>query len=677
MEVYQIRVFLEVARHLSFTEASDILNLTQPAVSAKIKSLEIELGTPLFHRLGRKIQLTDVGEFLLKNGPKLIEIENDLLQEIAHIKQGKSGILKIGCTSEIANGWLPAKLFNYRQKYPHIQTQCNVFESSELLYRSLTNNEIDVGFTDISFADVAEITAIAIESIHYSLFAASTHPLASKKWLSLRDLKQNCWVLMNAESPSRIVLEARLAEIGLSLNDFPHAETVDTASLMRTYMTEGAYLGFASNFEFQVERQSGSLVAISLQEFALSGNIFLLTPKGISEVADLSHIKSSKSSRTISELTPLQKLVELLRNNYKTERLDKQINYQKTHAPETSNAIYMRSPSFSIRSSNNHRPEIITLSVGIQNGTIPSVTAGLIIQRLELLSHFLPKDGRYSGTQFQIEWQNFATGAPIVTGLDSGKLNIGILGDYPLLLSALPNFETGKYNTRLVSFVSSNPDGSGNAFIVPNQSTVETISDLRGQVIAVPLRSSAHGMVMRSLQAANLLDDVELISLDHIQAIRGFNFPLHLADSYAHFAPFHDAACRFGKFRHLTDANLDDLPSFYGVVVNHDLADRYPEVVIAYLQSLKAAQYWYDNTPSAPAQVAQWTRLDLDLVTEILNGSYDPEQTARFFSETVIRPDWLKLHIDHLSKIADNECLAKINLDRWMQPEFLKQTYHI
>jgi NitT/TauT family transport system substrate-binding protein len=334
----------------------------------------------------------------------------------------------------------------------------------------------------------------------------------------------------------------------------------------------------------------------------------------------------------------------------------------------------MRSPSFALRSSNSHRPETITLSIGIQNGTIPSVTAGLIIQRLELLSHFLPKDGRYSGTKFKIEWQNFATGAPIVTGLDSGKLNIGILGDYPLLLSALPNVETDKCNTRLVSFVSSNPDGSGNAFIVPNQSKVETIADLRGQVIAVPLRSSAHGMVMRSLQAANLLDDVELISLDHIQAVRGFNFPLHLADSYAHFAPFHDVACRCGKFRHLTDANLDDLPSFYGVVVNHDLADRYPEVVIAYVQSLKAAQYWYDTTPSAPAQVAQWTRLELDLVTEILNGSYQTEQPARFFSETVIRPDWLKLHIDQLSKIPDNENLTKINLEQWIQPEFLKQS---
>ncbi|MFN5818482.1 MAG: LysR family transcriptional regulator, partial [Pseudanabaena sp.] len=599
---------------------------------------------PLFHRLGRKIQLTDVGEFLLENGPKLIDLENDLLQEIEHIKKGKSGIIKIGCTSEIGNGWLPTKLFAYRQKYPNLQIQCNIFNSVELLYRSIINNEIDIGFSDINFADVAEISSITIASIRYSLFVSAHHPLAHKKWLSLSDLKHHPWVLMNSEAPSRKVLESRLAEIGLSLSDFSDVETVDTSSLMRTYMTQGAYLGFASNFEFQLECQAGNLIAISLQEFALSGSIFLLTPKGINEINDLNDHKLPKLSRGTVDLTPTQKLVKLLQE-HQHQQVDVNTN--------VNNAMQMRSPSFALRTANSNRPETLTLSIGIQNGTIPSVTAGLIIQRLQLLSHFLPKDGRYSGIQFQIEWQNFATGSPIVTGLDSGTLNIGILGDYPLLLSALPNLETAQYNTRLVSFVSSNPDGSGNAFIVPHQSKVETIADLRGQNIAVPLRSSAHGMVMRSLQAANLLDQVELISLEHIQAIRGFNFPLHLADSYAHFAPFHDVACRCGKFRYLADGNLDILPSFYGVVVNHDLADHYPEVVIAYLQSLKAAQYWYDNTPSAPAQVAQWTRLDLDLVTEILNGSYHPEQTARFFSETVIRPDWLKLHIDHLSKIPN------------------------
>ena len=659
MEIYQIRVFLEVARHLSFTEAAEILNLTQPAVSAKIKSLETELGTPLFHRLGRKIQLTDMGIFLLENSPKLIHVENELLQEIDDIKKGKFGILKIGCTAEIANGWLPIKLFEYRQQYANIQTQCSIFNSVELLYRAIIDNQIDVGFSDISFSDVSELSTTPVDTIHYSLFVAPTHPLACEEWLSISDLKQYPWVLLPSVTPSRMVLEARLAEIGLFLMDFPQVETVDTPSLMRTYITQGSYLGFASNFDFQLECQSGSLIAISLQEFALSGSVFLLTPKRIS---DFGAPIPGQSSRRSSGLNPTQKLMGLLQNS-------KQPSLSST---STAPAIRLRSPSFTLRSTTHQRPETLTLSIGIQNGTISAVAAGLIIQRLELLTHFLPKDGRYSNIQFQIEWQNFATGAPIVTGLRSGTLDIGILGDYPLLLSSLPDADTNMQPTRLVSFVSTNPDGSCNAVIVPNQSQLESIADLRGRVIAVPLQSSAHGMVMRSLKAANLLSSVELIALKHEQVVKGFNFPMRFADSYAHFAPFHNVACSRGKFRYLSDDNLEVLPAFYGVVVNRNLADDYPEVVIAYLQALMAAQYWYDTTPSAPVLVGQWTCLETDLVSHILSAFYQPQQTGRFFSETLIRPDWLKLHIDELSQIPGNENLATINLERWIQPEFLE-----
>jgi NitT/TauT family transport system substrate-binding protein len=648
MEVYQIRVFLEVARHLSFTEAADVLNLTQPAVSAKIKSLETELGTPLFHRLGRKIELTEVGLFLLENGPKLIQIENELLQEIDQIKKGKLSILRVGCTAEIANGWLPSKLFEYRQQYPHVQTQCSLFDSVELLYRAIANHQIDAGFSDINFSDVSEISTTTVDTIQYALFVAPTHPLAHQQWLSLSDLKDYPWVLLSSNCSSRMVLEARLTEIGLSLADFPQVETVNTASLMRTYILQGGYLGFVSRFEFQMECQSGNLVAIPLQEFALPGSIFLLTPKRIEATA------CDPGSRRSARLSPVQNLVQLLQP-----------------APVAS-AMRLRSPDFTLRTL-PQRSEVLTLSIGIQNGTIPAVAAGLIVQRLQLLTHFLPQNGRYRNVQFRIAWQNFTTGAPIVTGLRSGALNIGILGDYPLLLSALPDPETQTHPTRLVSFVSSNPDGSCNAMIVPSRSKLKSIADLRGRVLAVPLHSSAHGMVMRSLKAANLLSAVDLIALEHEQAVKSFRFPLHLADSYAHFAPFHHVACRRGHFRYLSDSNLSGLPAFYGIVVNRDFADHYPEVVIAYLKALTAAQSWYDTTPSAPALVGQWTHLETDLVTQILSAAYQPEHTGRFFLETLIRPDWLKLHIDELSQIPSNENLTTINLDRWIQTEFLDQ----
>lgn len=662
MEVYQVKVFLEVARHLSFTEAADALNLTQPAVSAKIKSLETELGTSLFYRLGRKIQLTEVGQFLLEEGPRLIEIENQLFAKVKEIKKGKFGNLKIGCTAAIANGWLPEILFQYRQQYPGIQTQCVVFDSAEFLYRAITSIQIDIGISDISFAEFSEISATPIAPIHYSLVVAANHPVANQTWLSLKELQKERWVMLNTGSPSRLVFESRLTELGINVSDFAQVETVDTLSLMRTYMMQGHYLGFASNFEFKSECESGMLVAIPLQEFALSGNVFLLLPKRLSQSALTDSLLQNRRSRNSN---PMQKFIALVENCQEQQ--------QASVCPH-STPVRLRSPNLIIRSNSLQHPETIDLAIGIQNSTIPTVTAGLVIQRLGLLEHFLPKDGRYSSTQYRIHWCDFLTGAPIIQGLHAGKLDIGVLGDYPLLLSAIQQNNSGSETrqTRLVSFVSTNPDGSCNAVIVPNKSKLQSIEDLRGGVIAVPFSSSAHGMVMRSLNSANLLTEVRLASLENSNITQPFGYSIQ-ADGYAHFAPFHDIAYRQGKFRYLPGDNLNVLPAFHGVVVSTQLAEQYPEIVIAYLKALTAAQYWYTITPSALSLISQWTNLDAEIVSQILSSIYHQNQPRRFFCEMTIRPDWIAQHIAQLRLVPGNEGLETINLDRWIQTEFLHQ----
>ncbi|MBE9048485.1 LysR family transcriptional regulator, partial [Pleurocapsales cyanobacterium LEGE 10410] len=78
MEIYQLKVFLAVAHYLNFTEAAESLNLTQPAVSAKIKSLESDLKTSLFDRLGRQIQLTEVGQYLVTEAKRLVSLEAEI-----------------------------------------------------------------------------------------------------------------------------------------------------------------------------------------------------------------------------------------------------------------------------------------------------------------------------------------------------------------------------------------------------------------------------------------------------------------------------------------------------------------------------------------------------------------------------------------------------------------------
>ena len=679
MEIYPLKVFLEVARCLSFTEAADALNLTQPAVSAKIKCLESELETPLFKRLGRRIELTQVGNYLLEEGPSLVDLESRLVAEIEEIKQGKFSTLKIGCLPDILSNWLPSVLYEYRRVYPDVQTKCLQFNAVESLYRAIKTSEVDIGVSDLSFSAFDEILEIPIGSVHYSLVVSSSHQLAQHPWLSLKELTTQAWVLPPEGVPGRIMLQKRLQELNLNLTDFAHVEVVDAASLMRTYLLQGHYLGFVSDFEFQMECEAGLLRRIPLEEFALGTPLFLLMAKRLGRALGLT---GQPPGRSGLGLEPMRQFVAMVQGQPDDAQgllpkesaapLDRPLDGPSA-IPATQKVPRFQAPNFLVRSGSTQVTETIALTIGTQNRTIQTVTAGLIIQRLGLLEHFLPHEGRYSGVQYRLRWSDYSSGAPIVAGLEAQQIDIGVLGDYPLLLSAAPGDSTAPAaGTRLISFVASNLDGTGNDIIVPQHSTLDCIDDLAGRVIAVPFGSAAHGMVMRSLHHRQILDNVTLTSIDSAGPQRSGR-STSAVDGYAYFAPFHEIAKHRGQFRRLLHENLDGLPTFHGVVIRAALAEQYPEIAVAYLRALLAAQYWYATQPMATTLVSRWVKMDAAIVTKTLRSSASDQANVVYLPETQLRTDWLQAHIQQLGQIAGQEHLGQINLDRWMQPEFLER----
>ncbi|MEY2985514.1 MAG: hypothetical protein RLZZ568_2131 [Cyanobacteriota bacterium] len=672
MEIYHLKVFLEVARCLSFTEASDALNLTQPAVSAKIKSLESELGTALFHRLGRRIELTEVGKYLLEEGRYLVDVEAQILNEVEEIKRGKQGKVKIGYIANTIDDLLPTILFEYNRQYSQVKTQCLQFQSAEQLYRGLKNGEADVGISDLSFSRFEDLSEVTIGSVRYSLMVASSHHLAKRQWLSLKQLQDYPWVLLPDGTPSRTILTRRLHELGLSLADFSHVEVVDTLSQIQVYLLKGHYLSFMSDFEFQMERQAGWIKSIALEEFAFKLPLFLLMSKRMNRALQNLEQAASRSQKTLDSIG---KFVAMVKANFPFSlQIDGETaaGTQPSLPAAAQKVPHFNSPHFFLRPPASQGSETMTLNIGTQNRTIQTVTAGLIIQRLGLLEHFLPREGRYSKINYQIQWWDYTSGAPIVAGLASKNIDIGILGDYPLLLSANhANRESVvKAQTRLVSFVASNLDGKGNEVIVPDRSSFNSLEDLQGRVIAVPFQSAAHGMLIRSLHHKHLLNNVNLTSIDNFDPQYLTN-PTYPVDGYAYFAPFHEIVKHKGGFRRLLQDGSNELPTFHGVVVQAALAEQYPDVIVAYLKALIAAQYWYQTTPLAPSLVSQWVRLDPAIIAKTL-CSLEARDGGVFFSDTRIHRDWLNEHIKQLMAIAGHESLSQINIEQWVQTEFLE-----
>ena len=131
-------------------------------------------------------------------------------------------------------------------------------------------------------------------------------------------------------------------------------------------------------------------------------------------------------------------------------------------------------------------------------------TAGIVVKELGLLEKRLPKDGKYKGVKFQITWSDYASGGPITNQMLANRLSIGVMGDYPLIVNGAKFQETKSLRTLYVAGTGYNLKGSGNAIVVPVNSDIYSIDDLKGKSVSTPVGSAAWGMLLKAMQDANI-----------------------------------------------------------------------------------------------------------------------------------------------------------------------------
>jgi DNA-binding transcriptional LysR family regulator len=139
----QLRVFTEVAKHLSFSRAAEALHLTPPAVTMQVKELEGHVGLPLFERQGRQVQLTMGGEYFLVYAKRLLSTLKDADNVMARFKRVETGVLTIGLLST-AGYFLPSLLARFRTEHPGVDVRLDVTRDLTKLLDRLHSNEIDL-----------------------------------------------------------------------------------------------------------------------------------------------------------------------------------------------------------------------------------------------------------------------------------------------------------------------------------------------------------------------------------------------------------------------------------------------------------------------------------------------------------------------------------------------------
>ncbi|GAA3215807.1 ABC transporter substrate-binding protein [Actinocorallia longicatena] len=246
--------------------------------------------------------------------------------------------------------------------------------------------------------------------------------------------------------------------------------------------------------------------------------------------------------------------------------------------------------------------------VGYQSKTINTVTAGTLLRSLGYFEKIL-------GTKYQVVWQDYESGAPITAEMIAGKIDIGSMGDYPLLINgSRAQAQGGDAATQLVSITGYNLKGALNGVVVANGSKARTLRDLKGRAVSASVGSAGHGTLVQALKRIGL--DAGAVRTENQQpSVGASSLQSGGVAGLAQFVAWPGQLVQAGQARLLYDGGALDVPTFHGVVVRKKFAEDGPDVLDAFLKAqIQATTYLHEHPVEAAESVAKETGLSPETV---------------------------------------------------------------
>jgi NitT/TauT family transport system substrate-binding protein len=313
--------------------------------------------------------------------------------------------------------------------------------------------------------------------------------------------------------------------------------------------------------------------------------------------------------------------------------------------------------------------ETVTIGIGTQDTTTNTVTAGTVIRQLHLLEKYLPTSGKYADIKFELEWQNFTSGPPVTNAMMANKLQFGMMGDYPLIVNGFTFENNPESKSRLIAVAAYSLSGSGNGIVVHKDSPYYDLADLKGKLVSVPFGSAAHGMVLKAMQDRGYpADYFQLVSQS--PEVGSTNLQEKKIDAHADFVPFAELLPFRGFARKIFDGVETNVPTWHGVVVRTDFAEKYPEVVVAYEKALISANEWLRADPKLAAEkIQEWTGINKEVVYIFLGPS------GNMTTDPTIKPALIDAAAADVKVLQNLGRMKEFDPHKWVDDSYLRKAY--
>ncbi len=274
IDLGRLRIFVQCAENLNFTQTARELHISQPTISHHIKLLEQEIGLPLFQRVGGGLQLTEEGRALLPWARKLLREAIALEEMMASIQDEIVGHLRIACSTTTGKYILPQFAARFHERHPRVQItvmRC----TAEHVVPTLMEEEANLGVVsyDVCGGDL-ECQEFFLD--HIILIAPPGHPWTKRKAIEPSELVGQAIIVREPSSGTRRVMLAELGKHDIAMDDLDVFLEVGNAEAIVKAVEAGYGVAFVSRFAAEWALRQGSVAEIKVADTDMHRKVYMV-----------------------------------------------------------------------------------------------------------------------------------------------------------------------------------------------------------------------------------------------------------------------------------------------------------------------------------------------------------------------------------------------------------------
>ena len=270
----RLEVFLKVIEKKNFSKAAKELNMTQPAVSQYIRSLENATGVKLLERTNKYVRLNKAGEIVYHHAIEIKELYAKMNHLLDDLTNKASGSIAIGASYTFGEYLLPRIIAEAKERYPDIKPTVTIGNTTTIAGLVL-GHQLDVGIVEGHFKEVHELKTEPFAEDRMVVVASADHPLSKRQMsIPIEELIEETWILRETGSGTREASENVFKQYSIAPPAIMHFSSTQPIKAM---VEAGIGISLLSEWAIQKELRYGDLKIVDVVELPYTRDFSIVT----------------------------------------------------------------------------------------------------------------------------------------------------------------------------------------------------------------------------------------------------------------------------------------------------------------------------------------------------------------------------------------------------------------